>query len=1613
MTGTSTPELLRDRATRLYTYLRELALLKSTVVRNVSDYEERFWFHDLPNDEAIQSILRGSASDGSDSWVEIRRRDEPKLPPLPLLLAAWVDSTRLTDSSVEPTIRDSISVRMGEDGEQLRVVNRIDEPDVDREWERYLLISWNPWALEHRRWSELQRRYNDLFRMHQQVQKLGEAYELVLGMGLLVWKTPSGQLVRRHVLAGNAETSFEAERGVLTVAAAGDGVRLRFETEMLEVHERPQPTAENELARDLDPLSETPWDRAAVERLLRKWINSLDSGSEYDPREDDGVSATNKPVLLFAPAIILRKRSGRNLVAAFEKIIESLKAGGVIPGEVQRLCAIESQVTNTELSPSPEAARGVTPELLFPLAANSEQLQIAERIQSGRGVIVQGPPGTGKSHTIANLICHLLAIGKRVLVTSQTPRALRVLKEKIPDDLTALAVVVLGNDARGLADLEDSVRGITDRHASWNLRQSRTIGSDLGDTLDRLRSESAACDRRLLEVREAETREYAPATGYGGTAMRIAQLVNAHRSGFAWFMDHVSPSAELEVSPHALMAARDTLCRFPESIAQELRRRLLPTSVTMPPTEFSELVLALQRLAGVIAAADRDGLVSRALLLVQKDHRHEVANALRVFLSEYDGVANRAREWIQTAVSEVLQERDRPWMQLLEDSSEQLRGLADAAKLVQHYELSLPAGVSAAQLLADARDLREHLASGHGLGVWKFRASIVRRTLYLIEGALVNGRRPEATAVLDELILFLETNRRIDRLRKVWSGVGNDGSGTLARQVRELEEHVESLEAVLALGNRMSFLRGLLESRGISQPLWSDRASVQTLLCRIEVCDDIERQASLRDKYDSCLSRVRAEAGDLGGHPTVRQTLDAVERHDALAYAAAIADAARIREMRIELDAALGTLEEARKTLPNLVAALEREPHASEWPSRIPSLHDAWNWAAAAEWLRQYEEQHDVRDQALRHTKLQQQIRVATAKLAAEKAWQHCFGRMTEDQRQHLIAWSKTVKQIGKGTGKYAPQRRGEAQTHMEKCRGAIPAWIMPFHRVAETVPAQPEIFDVIIVDEASQSGPETLLLSYLGKQLIIVGDDQQISPEYVGMDREAVDQLLRRHLSDFEMQNTFSLDHSLFTHAEIRYGNRVVLREHFRCMPEIIRFSNDLSYRSTPLIPLRQYPPLRLDPVVATFVESGYRDGDSSHALNKPEAEAVVAKIVECCSDPRYAAKTIGVISLQGEAQAQLIERRLLDLLDPKTIEARRIVCGDAYAFQGDERDIMFLSLVAAPNRRIAALTKETDRRRFNVAASRARDQMWLFHSVLDSDLNPDDFRARLLRFATNPLSTAFDEPDFEVCDSQFERDVARQIFAREYRLRLQYEALGRSGYRIDIVVEGEKTRLAVECDGDRWHGPDRYEQDVHRQRQLERAGWTFWRVRGSEYYANPDAALGSLWRMLDQLGIEPLSGARQSRDSDSSVVDAAVDEAVFASNVGPASSWVGAFENAQRADCLLDEEQEGGGVAGDDDPISSSIAFEQLPLDRTPHLTVAIPAPIEEVPLRQIRSVMQAVLATRERIARAEFLREVAGGLGYRRMGHNIKARLNKTLHAEQRAGRIGGDWEFIARP
>lgn len=182
-----------------------------------------------------------------------------------------------------------------------------------------------------------------------------------------------------------------------------------------------------------------------------------------------------------------------------------------------------------------------------------------------------------------------------------------------------------------------------------------------------------------------------------------------------------------------------------------------------------------------------------------------------------------------------------------------------------------------------------------------------------------------------------------------------------------------------------------------------------------------------------------------------------------------------------------------------------------------------------------------------------------------------------------------------------------------------------------------------------------------------------------------------------------------------------------------------------------------------------------------------------------------------------------------------------------------------------VIAVTGRHHERRFNVAASRARDQMWLFHSMTADQLTGKDLRRSLLTYmqsppppyshAGHPTDVSPDRP-CPPFDSLFEQRVYLRIIERGYDVVPQWKV---GGKRIDLVVTGGHGRLAVECDGSPYHSTSKQIQDdAERERELRRAGWTFWRVRSSAFTLDPEQALAPLWERLTEAGIHPSTTPR-----------------------------------------------------------------------------------------------------------------------------------------------------------
>ena len=456
---------------------------------------------------------------------------EPTLPKVPDKCRDWADPETLRNVKEIPELRRTIVVEEeelnAETGETQTVTVMLsleDFPDLERAWDTYLEERWLPWTELYIRHLAVQEVYANLFHIYQEQQKLGEQFELVLGIGLLTWKTPSGHPVKRHLITAKASLEFETPPRKIHGSASVKWGTGGYRDSICSTSQITLRTRDNLLKTGVAALNGRVWDRSEVDPILNAIANSLADSGQGEYHRDHVKPETNiseKPVVEYCPALILRKRSMRGLELLLEKMKEQIEAGGLIPREFLDLCESLSERQGIELELEGDGEPDRETEIYFPLLSNEEQRRIILTLDRQNGVLVQGPPGTGKSHTIANLICHFLATGKRVLITAKTHRALQVLHEKLPGEIKPLCINLLGSSTEERESLEKSVAGILmklDRrdeiHSGLRIRQ-------LEKDIQANRAEKAATDNKLRAVRESETYKYTIADGaYSGTAGR-------------------------------------------------------------------------------------------------------------------------------------------------------------------------------------------------------------------------------------------------------------------------------------------------------------------------------------------------------------------------------------------------------------------------------------------------------------------------------------------------------------------------------------------------------------------------------------------------------------------------------------------------------------------------------------------------------------------------------------------------------------------------------------------------------------------------------------------------------------------------------------------------------------------------------------------------------------------------------------------------------------------------------------------------------------------------------------------------------------------------------------
>jgi len=320
-----------------------------------------------------------------------------------------------------------------------------------------------------------------------------------------------------------------------------------------------------------------------------------------------------------------------------------------------------------------------------------------------------------------------------------------------------------------------------------------------------------------------------------------------------------------------------------------------------------------------------------------------------------------------------------------------------------------------------------------------------------------------------------------------------------------------------------------------------------------------------------------------------------------------------------------------------------------------------------------------------------------------------------------------------------------------ENLTKVFPIWLAPINEVHNVLPLKKDIFDVVIFDEASQTDMASVLpLLYRAKKVVVVGDPKQLRHisflSYAKQSSFSHELVLSGHLAQsFDYRNTSFLDQF---NKQLRSQHQVAfLDEHYRSLPDIISFSNRYFYDSSLRI-MRDKPSNYGVESQKLVGLNGVRHPDGE---NDEEANYIVFKCIEIINKERTKKgeySTIGILS-PFRAQIDYITQKIKLLIDAKDLVQHKVTLGTAHAFQGDEKDIMFISFCvddAAHHASFMHLNKDGI---FNVSLTRAKKMQYLVHSIVnprelkeDSNLKAlleDDYKMKLAADQVSVRSEVF----------------------------------------------------------------------------------------------------------------------------------------------------------------------------------------------------------------------------------------------------------------------------------
>src|SRR5215831_113563 len=473
-------KLAVERAKQVFRFLKAFAERDVPVRTRIGDHRWCQRLRELPQYPSIVvgEVHVGAAGDEADGenavdlpLITVKRPTltQPPEPPdsiLEFLRPGWRDPDGTTE------VFESRKVSRNGVTETERFTEARARIDALAKWR----AAWISWAIAERPARHAMRVFESFYDLKGHIDRESQKVELILGDGRLRWESDGSQ-IDHPILLQRVDLIFDPD--VPEFRVVDTDREPEFYGSLVQGDGAVSPQQINALRMEVERGGYHPLSRNGTNGFFRRVVQTISPQGTFEDGPVEQAIDT-KPVIVRDAFLFLRERSS-GYPAAFDRVLEDLEQRGEVPTALSRLVGVES-VVPPEVDTGEWSPWGEPPDVLLSKPANEEQIAIARALERHNAVLVQGPPGTGKSHTIANLVGHLVANGKRVLVTSHTTKALRVLRGQIVETLKPLCVALLDNDLEGRTQMEEAVKGILSRLTSSNEGILERELTSLGDS---------------------------------------------------------------------------------------------------------------------------------------------------------------------------------------------------------------------------------------------------------------------------------------------------------------------------------------------------------------------------------------------------------------------------------------------------------------------------------------------------------------------------------------------------------------------------------------------------------------------------------------------------------------------------------------------------------------------------------------------------------------------------------------------------------------------------------------------------------------------------------------------------------------------------------------------------------------------------------------------------------------------------------------------------------------------------------------------------------------------------------------------------------------------------